>query len=1474
MRIVLTIIWTWWTLYIAAQGSCTFTHYSSENGLSQNTVMNILQDAQGNMWFATWDGLNKFDGYTFKTYKAQLSNRISLTNNRVDFIYEDKYGYIWLLSYDNRVHRFDPRTEQFEPMPLSDDAAEINLTSIQLFDNGVAWLLAEQEGAIRVTTDPKTHKLSAEVYAVKSINESGRHVNKAYLDKEGNEWLLTESGLCLLRKGERDLRTYFGDAKDAKHPLLAQGFNSCMEYNTHLLFASESGRVWVYQKRNSRFELVQLPTKAELVYVHALNDREDIYVTDRDGLFVRNRADGKVEHFTLTGCSDLDTHPIRSAYMDSYATVWLNQQKHGQITYFNAQLRRVEHREIMVEPGAATRGDPEFLIHEDIFKRLWIHPYGGGFSYYDRKEDKLIPFYDQPNAPNWRFSNKIHSAFSDRQGNLWVCTHSKGLEKITFRTTPFQMLSPVPQNYESLSNDVRALFEDDEHNLWVGVKDGLIRVYNDRMEYKGYLTEGGRIAKDGLPMKGVTYAITQDKERVLWIGTKGKGLVRAERQGDHYLLTRYQHRSDDIYSLSNDNIYSIHQDPKGRIWIATYGGGLNYMDQDRNGKIIFINHQNNLKAYPIDLCYKVRFITSDSKGNMWVGTTSGALSFNSSFTNPEDIVFHRHSRISGDVHSLSNNDVHYVLPTRQGETYFATFGGGLNRLISLDATGKARFHSYTRQEGLPSDVLLSMREDLHGHLWISTENGISKFIPQEQRFENYEDERITFPVRFNEAASVKSYEGRLLYGTANGIFYFLPDSTHKSEYVPHVVFSRLVVGNETVIPAPKGLLTRILDETTRLVLSHRENVFTIHYAALDYRDSENIQYAYKLDGFEDEWSYVDKRRTATYTNLPKGHYVFRVKSTNADGVWVENERSLDITVEPSLWETPMAYFGYFLLVILLILITVYILFTIYRLKHEVSVEQQVSDIKLRFFTDISHELRTPLTLIAGPVEYILQNNKFSTEVQEQLLVVQRNTARMLRLVNQILDFRKIQNKKMKMQVRRLNVVPFIHHIMENFETLAQEHRIDFIFETEQEELYLWVDADKLEKIVFNLLSNAFKYTPDHKMITVFIREDEHTVAIGVQDQGIGIAENKKNSIFVRFENMVDKNLFNQSASTGIGLSLVRELVEMHKATISLDSKLGEGSTFKVNFLKGKEHYDEAVEYILDDVEEITSFEKIETFVASETTVKQTLGEAGDTLLIVEDNAELRSFLRSIFSSSFRVVEAVDGLDGWNKALKFLPDFIISDVMMPEKDGIELTRDLKREMTTSHIPIILLTAKSAMESKLEGLELGADDYITKPFSATYLKARVDNLLMQRKKLQNFYVHNIMNIIPKTSEETEETEILQPQLTTYDRKFMDKLVEEMEKNMDNGSLVVDDLVRELAVSRSVFFKKLKMLTGLAPVEFIKEMRMKRAAQLIETGEFNMTQISYMVGINDPRYFSKCFKQKLGMTPTEYKEQKRGV
>ncbi|MCD8042155.1 MAG: response regulator [Tannerellaceae bacterium] len=1450
-----------------ARLNCSFTHYSSENGLSQNTVMNILEDSKGYMWFATWDGINKFDGYTFKTYNPNDDNPAHFTNNRVDYFYEDTGGYLWILSYDNRAHRFDPRTETFIKVPATGDESHYFIHSIQVLPDAV-WLLTANEGAIRVSNG-KGEEVITGLFSPRNGRLLSADVLSVACDTGGNEWLLTGQGLYKYDPVSGNLLSFFTGQGEGE----GQPFHSFLQEGENLWFGSSQGKVWRYNNREEFFELKEFAVSSPIVSMQQLNEQELIVATGGDGFFVYNTHTGTPRYYNKNN-SSLPGNHILSMFVDSHSEVWFDISEVSGVTHYNPESGNIIREIVDTEKGNAERSDPRFHIHEDINGFLWVHPFGGGFSRYNREKGRLEPFYNRTGSADWRFSNKLHSAYSDRAGNLWMSTHSKGLEKISFSASTFTLTAAENLPYESLTNDTRCLYEDYQGRIWVGTKDGKIRVYTATGEYIGYLTREGTISRSGVQAAGVAYHIMQDQDHVFWISTKGEGLVRATEQNGRFSLDYFKYDPADEYSLSDNNVYYTHADTYGRIWVATFGGGLNYLEYPPAGTPRFINYRNRLTTWPIEYCYRVRTVTSDTQGRIWVGTTSGAVSFQAGFTDPSTIRFHHYYRDKDTPGSLSNNDVHSILVTREGEVYLATFGGGLNRVTDGLDPEKIRFTTYTVQDGLPGNVLLSMQEDTGNKIWISSENGLCRFNPGTSVAEAYDDTHFNFHATFNEAASLCLRNGEMLFGAMTGVVSFRPGAIRKSTFIPPVVFTGFLLGNEEITPGTGSLLQVIPDETHHIWLKPDRKIFTLQYAALDMKAPEKIQYAYKLEGFDQEWNYVDKLRSVTYINLPKGDYRFLVRSTNAEGVWVDNIREMQVTILPTFRETPWGILLFVVLIFLTIFVAVAILFTIYRLKHKVRMEQQISDIKLRFFTNISHELRTPLTLIAGPVEHVLSNEQLTPGSREQLQIVERNTNRMLRLINQILDFRKIQNKKMKLKVQPVDIVQFVRRVMDNFESLAEEHRIDFILESEIKELTLWLDIDKLEKIVFNLVSNAFKYTPRDKMIRVFIREDEESVSLAIEDQGIGIAESRRESIFERFENLVDKNIFDQS-STGIGLSLVKELVEIHKANISVNSRLGEGSIFTVTFRKGKEHYDATTEFILSDRFNETAVtlkpesEFIPTTALGDVTEETPENIGKDVLLIVEDNAELRTFLRAIFHTTFRVVEAAGGTEGLNKARQLIPDMIISDVMMPGLTGIELIKELREQISTSHIPVILLTAKASIESKLKGLEYGADDYITKPFSSTYLQARVGNLLAQRRKLQDIYRSGVVDVPAVTGQPVEEQQP-QPGISPNDRRFMDKLYSLMESHMDNGDLIVDDLVKELAVSRSVFFKKLKALTGLAPVEFIKEVRIKRAAALIEENEYTMTQISYMVGINDSRYFSKCFKQVYGMTPTEYKEQ----
>ncbi|MFT3752410.1 MAG: hybrid sensor histidine kinase/response regulator transcription factor [Paludibacter sp.] len=718
---------------------------------------------------------------------------------------------------------------------------------------------------------------------------------------------------------------------------------------------------------------------------------------------------------------------------------------------------------------------------------------------------------------------------------------------------------------------------------------------------------------------------------------------------------------------------------------------------------------------------------------------------------------------------------------------------------------------------------------------------------------------------FSEAAVCRTHQGEIVYGTSNGFVTFNPAKLRKSNFVPTICFTEFQLFNKTVnVGDPDSPLKQAIDETRELILSSKQNTFSIEYAALDHANPQGIQYACKLDGFDREWNYVGNQRTATYINLPKGKYVFRVKSTNADGEWAKNERTIRIEKLPSFWESAWGWLFYIILILVFSAVVAYVLFIIYRLRNEVEVEQRITNMKLHFFTDISHELRTPLTLIASPVESILKKEPISAKVREQLEIVEKNTARMLRLINQILDFRKIQSEKMKLIVEEVAIASFLNEICMSFTKLAEENNIRLHVTNDTNNARLWVDKDKFEKIIFNLLSNAFKFTEPGRNINVLLDENESNVIITVRDQGIGIQKDRIKLLFNRFESFANAAGMMQN-STGIGLSLTKELVELHKGRIEVESETGKGSEFRVIFRKGLNHFGSGNEFVLHDGNQSDAVANTtHPEVPTETETVKNRATERSTILIAEDNEELRGFLKATLSRQYDILEAEDGWKALDIALKELPDLIVSDITMPGVDGIEFAQKIKQDMNTSHIPFILLTAKIDLDTKLQAMNLCVDDYITKPFSLTYLEARIENLLKIREQLQAYF---------KSSLEATGGIITlsKPEITSVDEQFIQKTLTYIDENYGDSEMNIDNIAAFAGVSRSSFFKKIKSLTGFAPVDFVREYRIQKAIQMLESGETNISQIAYSVGINDTKYFSRCFKQRFGVNPSEYKAKK---
>ncbi len=841
---------------------------------------------------------------------------------------------------------------------------------------------------------------------------------------------------------------------------------------------------------------------------------------------------------------------------------------------------------------------------------------------------------------------------------------------------------------------------------------------------------------------------------------------------------------------------------------------------------------------------------------MLVGTIEGLITFSSDFSDYENIRFYLNLPRPQVADGLCSADVMSVLRTTDETIYCYCYGGGLCKLVSSNLlSDELRFRSFGKET---SPLARALIEDKNHNIWIGSETDITLFDVHDQTFESFGETFFNRSFNYSECLPVTDRQGDILMGTEGGMLVFSPDSIVKQTYEAPIVVTGIKYSEDN--------LSHVLSDADYLEIPTRRRNFTISFAALDYTNSLDIEYAYKLD--DNQWYYIGKKNSVSFVSLPAGKYQFQIKATNGDGIWMNTVKTVTLQVLPTFWETGWAKAFYLVVVLVISLAIGYVFFYIYYLKHKVNMEQRLAEIKVRSFIDISHELRTPLTLISGPVSEVLSQEPLTSRTRHHLQLVQKNINRMLLLINQVLDFRKIQNKKMGLTIEYRDIIIMLHNIMDNFRLLATEKNINFSLQTTLPSVFLWIDSDKFEKIIFNLLSNAFKYTPDNKSITLIVMESGQFVSIAVKDEGIGISKDKVSSIFERFTTVSKEN--DMQPSSGIGLSLVNELVKMLHGEIQVESEVKKGSVFKLVLHKGKEIYaqDKNVEYILNDTSEEQETVLAEPEQNDKTFLPDMPPATKETLvkvMVVEDNAELRQFICEILSGTYRVVGVADGVMALEKIEEEIPDFIITDIMMPRMDGIELIRHIKENVNTCDIPLIILSAKSSVEDRIQCLQLGIDDYIPKPFSSDYLKSRIESLIRQRKVLQSAFLSKY-GAQPK-KEPLEAVAYPVSQIVPLDELFMQKLVGFMEENYSNPGLRVNDLAEFMNMSRSVFNRKVNGIMGISPIEYIKNYRLNKAKSFIQSG-MSFSEVAFAVGFSDPGYFGKAFKKAFNQTLTEYK------
>lgn len=1073
---------------------------------------------------------------------------------------------------------------------------------------------------------------------------------------------------------------------------------------------------------------------------------------------------------------------------------------------------------------------------------LWVGTDHGGVTLIDKKNNFSSSYLlNNPNDPKSISQNSITAIYKDDQGIIWLGTYKQGVNYYNSSVIQFPYYHHVESDPRSLQfDDVNRFVEDRWGNIWIGTNGGGL-IYFDRKNntFRQYLHDPNN---SNSLSNNVIVSLWIDRENVLWVGTYLGGLDRF----DGRKFTNYRHHDSDSFSLAHDIVWEIFEDKDRQIWIGTLGAGLDRFDRATNR---FTHYRSSGGGNYVSV------VMQDKKGDLWIGSSGGITVLGKDNTT----TTYQHTN---GKNSLSDNGIFCLLEDSKGRIWAGTREG-----LNLFNRQTGEFQTFTTSDGLLDNMILDILEDEHQTLWISTPSGLCNAIPRQNNGHisfsviNYDATNNLQNREFNNRAALRTRGGELIFGGPSGFNIINPASIKQPVRHSPITFTGFQILDKHIEPGERVnnrvLLNRALSQLQSIDLKYKENVFSIDFASLDFSHSPNDKYAYMLEGFNTGWLYTDdNQRRATYTNLSPGHYIFKVKVMDRTGAWSE-VKTLQINIEPPFWRTPLAYFiylliaaGLFLLIRRITLDRIHMRFEVRQQRKEAERAHALEQLKTKFFTNVSHEFRTPLSLIIAPLDRIIKHATDDEQIA-QLNLVQRNAKRLLNLVNQLLDFRKMEVQEIKLHPAVGDIISFCRETSLSFTDIAEKKKILFSFSSNIDHLEIYFDKDKIEKILFNLLSNAFKYTYDNGNISVKMTynapdtyDTDGTLAISISDSGIGIPADQHGKIFERFfQTEVPDSMVNQG--TGIGLAITKEFVKLHNGTITVESEPDKGTCFTVLLPAKRMHVPPR------PVTHPSPVDEGEQIIVEE----GKKGSGKKVIMIVEDNEDLRFYLKDNLKEQYHVEEATNGKEGWEKIKRLNPDLVVSDIMMPLMDGVELAGKIKSEMLTAHIPVILLTAIGSEEKQLEGLKAGANDYITKPFTFEILASRINNLLAQQQLLKKRFKKQI---------EVNPEEVT---ITPVDEKFLKQAMEIIEKQMDNPDFSVDEFSREMFMSRVTLYRKINSLTGKSPLDFIRSIRLKRAAQLLDKSGMSISEVTYQVGFNNPKVFRKLFKDEFGMTPSDY-------
>lgn len=1325
---------------------------------------------------------------------------------------KDSKGYMWIGTADGLMRYDGFRVYRYEHDPEDKNSIVNNGINVIVEDSKQQLWIGTAQG-LSLYNREKDHFIN-----VDSIPSNKNHLNNSYIttltfDNQENVWIGTYGGGVNIYDPQTATFKYLSGF-DVHNGPIAKNYIMDFLYVDDVMWCASKGGIQVFH----------VPSKTEVSL-----------------------------KFTN---GDVPTKQVTQLVKDSRENIWFSTFD-GEIHRLNKtdENYSIEHIISRKDTDRGVRWNEILTMAKDDKDNFWIGGDNSRLSYFDVKSGKAVSFgggnENNENLP----TISIRSVYIDDKGLVWVGTFNKGVYLVNNNTGKFDsyLLGDFHRN-DLEGKDVRAFAEDKMGNVWI-TYDGIGLVLLDKKTNS--LKRQDQINKKIFPL--VLTTLTFDDDNHLWVGTGSNGVYKINIATNN--VVNYPIKSG---GFGDNKAYYIYKDKKGVIWCGSNGSGLFYFD-DKTQQ--FINFYEQNKPIHISNRSYVSSILEDSQNALWVGTMYGLYKLSRNKNGSFDYKLYWQAL---ENMKFVGNGIHSIYEDAQQNLWFGTTDDG----VVFKARHGETFKTYQKKNGLPSNTVRSIAMDSLGNMWFGSNRGLSKLDMKTQSITNYDtSDGLTSNNIYNNSITTSS--GKLFFASNNGFNTFYPQNIQTKSEKPVVYLTDLRINNKSVgVDTLNSPLDKHISLASHLELNYNQRSFALDFVGIRFGQTPDYTYCYKLEGFDEEWN-CGSRHSAAYTNIDPGKYAFLVKASNKEGVWSHIQR-LEISIKQVWWKTWWAQLVFISFVTAAIIFLFRIRLERLRMRNQLAMErlarereQALSESKTQFFTNISHEFRTPLSLISMPLESISALEDLPINIRERIEAIQASSNKMLRLVNELMDFNKLENARLKLQVQQGELVHFITTIAGAFQNISKKRNIHFGIHSMVGSLNGWFDHDKLDKILVNILSNAFKFTLDGGQINIIINSREAIVGdekvkarcleLSIVDNGIGISEDELPFIFDKFY-QAKSSPHIANSGTGIGLALTKGLVELHQGRISVESKPNQETVFVILIPIDKEVFPSEsigeVPECVDSIPELIKPIKIETepdFDSDDEPI-----EDKPSILIVEDNEELRDYLTLELKHKFHLLQARNGREGFEMACESSPDLIISDILMPERNGIELCQDIKTNLKTSHIPFIMLTARTTVEDQIIGIETGADVYITKPFSIRFLLAQVNQIIESRQKLYSQFSKDVYLLPTKVAQ------------NKIDQEFLQKAIDYIIENIQNPQLGVNSIAELFHLSRMQVYRKIKALTGKSVVNFIRMIRIKQALKLMDTQKYTLSEIAYLTGFNSASYFTTSFKEEYGKAPSEYLEQ----